>query len=89
MKDALSILRVQVFDDTSNEWWLKGAPLSWVSPRKNHIMPLSARHELRAILALKKLVEIKLSKFTYTLSGGSALIETVGEEMSERSQLAI
>ena len=67
MKDALSILRVQVFDDTNNEWWLKNVPLSWVTPRKNHVMPLTVRHELRAVLALKKLVEIKLSKFAYTL----------------------
>ena len=89
MKDALSILRVKVFDDAEKVEWLQNASISWATPRKNNIMPFDARHELKVMLALTHLIEKRLNKYTYTLSGSSEYIETVGYELTDKQLLGI
>ena len=78
-----------MFDDAQNEEWLHSVSISWATPRKNNIMPFDARHELKVILALTHLIEKRLNKYTYTLSGSLDYMETVGHELTDKQLLGI
>ena len=75
VRDALSILRVIVFDDDKNIRYLDNAEISWSEPRANNLPPFDIRNELLAIKKLSDLCFENLHKYPRTLQGDRELLE--------------
>ena len=83
-KDALSVLRVQLFDDVTQIEQLLQIPIFlWEWPRSNDIPPFDSRNELKVLMELVKLIENKLSEYPRTLEGDKDALEHDIDELTQ------
>ena len=76
-RDALSILRVQKFDDVDKVDQLLSNQILWDKPRENNLPPFDSRNELRVIMELTSLIEHRLTEYPRTKEGDVLLYEKV------------
>ena len=89
-RDALSVLRVQLFDDVNQYEKLLATPyFLWEKPRKNNIPPFNSLNELRVLMELNMLIEHKLSGYPRTLEGDQYTLDNDSEELSQAKMFAL
>ena len=91
-KDTLAILRVLMFDDSSNIMYLKDANISWDKPRKNNFKPYNLRIEAMVMKKLQNLCLDRLKTYPRTIHGDQELLEKgkfMGDELSETAKSAL